>query len=199
MIDVGQALEQMLFDDNTASQTYELYGPKTYTTAEISEMVDREIFKKRRHVNVPKRILKPIAGIVNKALWWPIMSADEIEREFHDQVIDPNAKTFKDLGIEPADITNFTYHYLVSFVHPSLSRKGMFADSHTAKLSQQRLLRPSSSDREGKEGGQGVYSRALIFFGGLHMEACRLYKSIVEHLASRRNTGRLDWMLWWEL
>ncbi|CCC09481.1 hypothetical protein SMACR_03511 [Sordaria macrospora] len=115
VIDVGQALEQMLFDDNTASETFELYGPKTYSTAEISEMVDREIYKKRRHVNVPKRILKPIAGVVNKALWWPIMSADEIEREFHDQVIDPSAKTFKDLGIEPADIANFTYHYLQSY------------------------------------------------------------------------------------
>ncbi|KAK3391613.1 NADH-ubiquinone oxidoreductase 40 kDa subunit, mitochondrial [Sordaria brevicollis] len=115
VIDVGKALEQMLFDDNTASETFELYGPKTYTTAEISEMVDREIYKRRRHLNVPKRILKPIAGVLNKALWWPIMSADEIEREFHDQVIDPSAKTFKDLGIEPADITNFTYHYLQSY------------------------------------------------------------------------------------
>lgn len=140
MIDVGQALEQMLFDDNTASETFELYGPKTYSTAEISEMVDREIYKKRRHVNVPKRILKPIAGVVNKALWWPIMSADEIEREFHDQVIDPSAKTFKDLGIEPADIANFTYHYLVSSIHLSSGRKGKFTDSHIAKLSQQRLL-----------------------------------------------------------
>ncbi|KAK3487239.1 NADH-ubiquinone oxidoreductase 40 kDa subunit, mitochondrial [Neurospora crassa] len=115
VIDVGQALEQMLWDDNTASETFELYGPKTYTTAEISEMVDREIYKRRRHVNVPKKILKPIAGVLNKALWWPIMSADEIEREFHDQVIDPEAKTFKDLGIEPADIANFTYHYLQSY------------------------------------------------------------------------------------
>ncbi|KAK3951588.1 NADH-ubiquinone oxidoreductase [Pseudoneurospora amorphoporcata] len=116
VIDVGQALEQMLFDDNTASETFELYGPKTYTTAEISEMVDREIYKKRRHVNVPKKILKPIAGVMNKVLWWPVMSADEIEREFHDQVIDPSAKTFKDLGIEPADIANFTYHYLAIWV-----------------------------------------------------------------------------------
>ncbi|KAL0467807.1 NADH/ubiquinone oxidoreductase [Neurospora intermedia] len=115
VIDVGQALEQMLWDDNTASETFELYGPKTYTTAEISEMVDREIYKRRRHVNVPKKILKPIAGVLNKALWWPIMSADEIEREFHNQVIDPEAKTFKDLGIEPADIANFTYHYLQSY------------------------------------------------------------------------------------
>jgi NADH dehydrogenase (ubiquinone) 1 alpha subcomplex subunit 9 len=104
----------MLYDDTTASQTYELYGPKNYSTAEIAELVDREIYKKRRHINLPKAILKPIAGLINKALWWPIMSADEVEREFHDQVIDRSAKTFKDLGITPAEIADFTYHYLVS-------------------------------------------------------------------------------------
>jgi len=104
----------MLYDDTTASQTYELYGPKNYSTAEIAELVDREIYKKRRHINLPKAILKPLAGLVNRALWWPIMSADEVEREFHDQVIDDTAKTFKDLGITPGELADFTYHYLVS-------------------------------------------------------------------------------------
>ncbi|KAK4452059.1 hypothetical protein QBC34DRAFT_399034 [Podospora aff. communis PSN243] len=115
VVDVGQALEIMLYDDTTAAQTYELYGPKNYSTAEIAELVDREIYKKRRHINVPKAILKPVAGLLNKVLWWPIMSADEVEREFHDQVIDPTAKTFKDLGITPAEIADFTYHYLQGF------------------------------------------------------------------------------------
>ncbi len=112
-IDVGRALEVMLEDDSTASETYELYGPKNYSTAEIAELVDREIIKHRRHINVPKRILKPLAGLLNRALWWPIMAADEIEREFIDQRIDPAAKTFKDLGIEPAELSNLTFHYLV--------------------------------------------------------------------------------------
>jgi len=103
----------MLYDDKTASQTFELYGPKNYSTAEIAELVDREIFKRRRHINLPKSILKPAAGLLNRLLWWDIMSADEVEREFHDQVIDETAKTFKDLGIEPTDISKWTYHYLV--------------------------------------------------------------------------------------
>lgn len=113
VIDVGKALEQMLYDDNTASQTYELYGPKNYSTAEIAALVDREIVKHRRHINVPKPILKPLAKVLNQALWWPVMSADEVEREFIDQSIDPKAKTFRDLGIEPAELENLTYHYLV--------------------------------------------------------------------------------------
>ncbi|EJT75237.1 NADH-ubiquinone oxidoreductase 40 kDa subunit [Gaeumannomyces tritici R3-111a-1] len=114
-IDVGRALEKMLYDDSTASQTYELHGPKNYSMAEIAEMVDREIFKKRRHVNVPKAILKPVAALLNRVLWWDVMSADEIEREFIDQEIDETAKTFADLGIEPGDISKFTYHYLQGF------------------------------------------------------------------------------------
>jgi NADH dehydrogenase (ubiquinone) 1 alpha subcomplex subunit 9 len=108
----------MLFDDSTASQTFELYGPKNYSTAEIAELVDREIYKKRTHINVPKLILKPVAGILNRVLWWPVLSAEDVEREFIDQMIDPTAKTFKDLGIEPADISQFTYHYLVSSHFP---------------------------------------------------------------------------------
>lgn len=104
----------MLYDDSTASETYELFGPKNYSTAEIAQLVDKEIFKKRRHINLPKKILKPAANILNKALWWPVLSADEIEREFIDQTIDPKAKTFKDLGIEPAELSSLTFHYLVS-------------------------------------------------------------------------------------
>lgn len=111
---MGSALEKMLYDDSTAGETFELYGPKQYSLAQIAGMVDKEIFKQRRHINVPKAILKPVAGILNRALWWHTLSADEVEREFLDQVIDPEAKTFKDLGIEPTDIANFTYHYLVS-------------------------------------------------------------------------------------
>ncbi|EFY99531.1 NAD dependent epimerase/dehydratase family protein [Metarhizium robertsii] len=114
-IDVGAALEKMLYDDSTTGQTFELYGPREYSMRQIATMVDKEIYKQRRHINVPKRILKPIAGVLNKALWWHTMSADEVEREFMDQVIDPTAKTFKDLGIEPGDIANFTYHYLQGF------------------------------------------------------------------------------------
>ncbi|KAJ2971522.1 hypothetical protein NUW58_g9395 [Xylaria curta] len=114
-IDVGHALELMMYDDKTAGQTFELYGPKNYSTAEIAEMVDREIYKKRRHINVPKAILEPAAGLLNRLLWWPILSAEDVQREFIDQKIDETAKTFADLGITPGDISNYTYHYLQGY------------------------------------------------------------------------------------
>ena len=114
-IDIGSALSVMAEDDSTASQTYELHGPRPYTMAEIASLVDREIVKHRRHINIPPFLLKRIARLLNKYIWWPTMSEDEVEREFLDQVIDPNAKGFKDLGIEPGDIGNFTFQYLQDY------------------------------------------------------------------------------------
>ncbi|KAF2827205.1 NAD(P)-binding protein [Ophiobolus disseminans] len=114
-IDVGMALEQMLHDDTTAAETFELYGPTQYSMAELNELVQKEAMKKSRHVNIPKAIMKPIATYANKFLWWPIHSGDEVEREFIDQVIDPRAKTFKDLDIEPVELKSLTYEYLKGY------------------------------------------------------------------------------------
>jgi NADH dehydrogenase (ubiquinone) 1 alpha subcomplex subunit 9 len=114
-IDVGHALEVMLQDDSTASETFELFGPRNYSTAELAELVDKEIIKRRRHINVPKALMKPVANALNRLLWWHTTSPDEVEREFIDQKIDPKAKTFSDLGIEPVEITSVIYHYLQSY------------------------------------------------------------------------------------
>ncbi|KAJ4348302.1 Protein-lysine N-methyltransferase efm5 [Didymosphaeria variabile] len=119
VIDVGMALEKMLHDDTTAAETFELYGPTGYTMAEINELVGNEIIKNRRHVNVPRRLLKPIAAALNKYIWWPTISADEVEREFIDQTIDPKAKTYKDLDIEPVDLKSVLYEYLKGYRSPS--------------------------------------------------------------------------------
>ncbi|KAJ5125312.1 copper/iron-regulated glutamine amidotransferase [Penicillium atrosanguineum] len=111
--DVARALERMLHDESTVGQTFELYGPKEYSSAEIAELVDTEIVKERTRINVPKKLLKPFAFYLNKYLWWHTMSADEVEREHIDQVIDSEAKTFADLGMtELADLADLTFHYL---------------------------------------------------------------------------------------
>lgn len=136
----------MLHDDSTTEQTYELYGPKNYSTAEIADLVDKEIIKHRRHINLPKAILKPVAGVLNRTLWWPVISADEVEREFIDQHIDPTAKTFKDLGIEPAELSSLTFHYLVS-----QSSFHIYNESHPnspqARIPKCGILRFATGDR----------------------------------------------------
>jgi NADH dehydrogenase (ubiquinone) 1 alpha subcomplex subunit 9 len=153
VIDVGMALEAMMYDDNTASETYELYGPKNYSMAEIAELVDREIIKRRRHINIPRAIRQPIAKYMNRFLWWPVGSADEVEREFIDQVIDRSAKTFADLGIEPVDLESMIFQYLVGTRNKT--SKSFMADS-LATIPIIRLLRPTSHDREGAKGRKEV-------------------------------------------
>ena len=114
VIDVGAALETIGMDDNSAGETFELYGPKNYSLKEISELVDKEIMKTRRHINLPKIIAAPTYELLNKVLWWPVGCKDQVEREFMNQFIDKNAKTFADLNMEPGDIAAFTFKYLVS-------------------------------------------------------------------------------------
>lgn len=114
-IDVGAALEVMLLDDNTAQQTYELYGPTQYSMAEIHDICAKEVFRRRPVVNIPKAIRKPTTLALSKLLWFVETNPDLIEREFLDQVIDPTAKTFKDLGIEPMEMKACTYEYLQGF------------------------------------------------------------------------------------
>jgi NADH dehydrogenase (ubiquinone) 1 alpha subcomplex subunit 9 len=113
-IDVGQALETITFDDSTAGETYELYGPTNYSLHEIADLVTEEIMKTRRKLNMPPQIRAPVLDLLNKLLWWDVGTGDMVAREFIDQKIDPLAKTFKDLGIEPAELKNLTYQYLVS-------------------------------------------------------------------------------------
>ncbi|KAI9656112.1 MAG: NADH-ubiquinone oxidoreductase 40 kDa subunit [Alyxoria varia] len=114
-IDVGAALEVMIQDDNTASQTYELYGPKEYTMAQIHEIVSKEIIKHRSAINVPAFIRRPACQVLNKAVWWMETSGDMVTREFINQHIDPNARTFADLGIEPVTVESCTYEYLQGY------------------------------------------------------------------------------------
>jgi NADH dehydrogenase (ubiquinone) 1 alpha subcomplex subunit 9 len=151
-IDVGMALENMVHDDNTASQTFELYGPTNYSMAEIAEIVDQEIIKHRRHINLPAAVRKPLLKAMNKALWWPVGSEDQVEREFIDQVVDPSAKTFADLNIEPAELKSLTYQYLVSseWVPKVLSKKLTITHQLPYRSSSFYDL-PPSTEREKRE------------------------------------------------
>lgn len=158
-IDVGEALEVIGYDDSTAGETFELYGPKQYSMKEISQMVDKEIMKTRRHINLPKPVIKTLMGVLNKALWWPLGSADQIEREFHDQFIDKNAKTFADLDLVPGDIANFTYAYLVS-IESCIENETIQLTKPLAPLPQRLILRPPSHVGEGEARGEEVPSRS---------------------------------------
>lgn len=83
--------------------------------ADLRDIVNGEVLKANPVINIPKFAAKPITLLLNKLLWFTSMNPDLIEREFIDQVIDPKAKTFRDLGIEPTELTTMTYEYLQGF------------------------------------------------------------------------------------
>lgn len=109
--DVALALEKIAFDDSTAGKTYELYGPKEYTMAEIVSLVKQTTKNDIREVNLPKRIHQLISD-ATQYLFWAATSRDEIERGFINQTVDPNALTFADLGITPAKMEERMLHLL---------------------------------------------------------------------------------------
>jgi len=115
VVDVGRALAAMVYDDTTAGQTFELYGPSAYTIAEIRQMVFDVTKRPHQHINIPKPIQKILRGIL-EIIWWPVTTPDDVEREFIDQKIDRTAKTFKDLGIDKIDdiqdkLLEYVRHY----------------------------------------------------------------------------------------
>jgi len=111
VIDVGRALEIMAYDDHTAGQTYELFGPREYSKEQVAHLIYRMTLKYKKRINLPKPVLKTTAAILNK-IYWPTYAPDEIEREFIDQKIDATAKTFKDLGIEPSELDDLAFQYV---------------------------------------------------------------------------------------
>jgi NADH dehydrogenase (ubiquinone) 1 alpha subcomplex subunit 9 len=112
--------------------------------SEINDLVGKEIYKNRRHVNIPKTLMKPIAHALNKYIWWPTTSVDEVEREFVDMTVDPKAKTFKDLGIEPVDIKGLLYEYLVSTL--DRNEGGLMLIPCTERIPQLTILRSTAHD-----------------------------------------------------
>ena len=103
-----------MLDDSTAGQTYELYGPQKMSMADLAAVVDKEIIQRRRHINLPKSVMKPLAEVLNRVLWWQSLTPDMVEREFIDQKIDRKAKTFSDLNIKASRVQDHTYDILVS-------------------------------------------------------------------------------------
>ncbi|EWC45546.1 mitochondrial NADH-ubiquinone oxidoreductase subunit [Drechslerella stenobrocha 248] len=119
VMDVGKALEVITYDDSTAGQTFELYGPRQYTQGQIRELIKKETLQSLSHINIPQ----PLHKLYRSAwewVYWPQKSADEVIREHIDQVIDPTAKTFVDLGI---DKTDDLAHGMIAYVRQYRSNK----------------------------------------------------------------------------
>ncbi|KAI5479490.1 hypothetical protein MNV49_003432 [Pseudohyphozyma bogoriensis] len=112
VLDVAEALKVMMDAPSTASSTFALAGPKTYTFEQLLSLVEALTLKKLRGPNFPRPVLA-LASRLWDLVWWPTVSPDEVVRRFIDDVaVDPSLKGFADLGIEPDVVEDVAIVYL---------------------------------------------------------------------------------------
>lgn len=137
VLDVAKGLEHIGYDDSTAGQTFELYGPEKMTFLEIRQMIHgiTQDFAQAGPISynfadyqIPLQLAKLIAG-VKQIPYWKLTNPDQVERHMIHQTIDPNAKTFADLGINDLDqLANVIFSYVKQWRHPLISQKGSSKD-----------------------------------------------------------------------
>jgi NADH dehydrogenase (ubiquinone) 1 alpha subcomplex subunit 9 len=82
--DVAAALDTMLNAPLTSTaSTFALPGPQVYTYNDILHLLSFISFKPFSSApTIPKPIALALSNIVNRVLWWPVVSPDEVERRF---------------------------------------------------------------------------------------------------------------------
>ncbi|KAK6200442.1 NADH dehydrogenase 1 alpha subcomplex 9 [Scheffersomyces amazonensis] len=145
VLDVARALEKIGFDDSTVGQTFELAGPEKLSYFEIRQMIHgiTQDFSNAGPFSysfgdyyLPVQLAKLIAEIKQFA-YWRMTNPDQVERHLINQVIDPSAKGFKDLGIEDVDnLADVLFTYVKHWRHPLISQKGAPSKKELARLRQ---------------------------------------------------------------
>jgi len=145
VLDAARALEKIGFDDSTAGQVFELYGQEKLTYLEIRQMIHgiTQDFSNAGPLsynfadyNLPLPIAKLIAE-VKQLPYWKMTNPDQIERHLINQVIDPSAKTFKDLGIEDTTrLADVLFTYVKQWRHPLIAMKGAPTKKELERLRQ---------------------------------------------------------------
>jgi NADH dehydrogenase (ubiquinone) 1 alpha subcomplex subunit 9 len=91
VLDVAEALSVMLTAPLTSTaSTFALPGPEAYSFNELLNLVEFFTFKKLADKpTVPRFAVEMLAKVLNRAIWWPTINPDEIQRKYID-----------DLGVE---------------------------------------------------------------------------------------------------
>ena len=86
VMDVAEALNVMMTAPVTSvASTFALPGPKVHTLNSLQNLVSAMTMKPVSSApSLPKPIAKMLATLLNRGLWWPTVSPDEIERKYID-------------------------------------------------------------------------------------------------------------------
>ncbi|HEY7977564.1 MAG TPA: complex I NDUFA9 subunit family protein, partial [Rhizomicrobium sp.] len=112
--DVADAIVKCVSDTATKGKTYELGGPGTYSFKELMQLVLQETGRSRPLVPVPFW-LASIKAMFLQFLPGKLLTPDQVTSLKTDNLVSPNALTFKDLGIMPDSIEAILPAYLWRF------------------------------------------------------------------------------------
>ncbi|KAF8523207.1 NADH dehydrogenase [Gautieria morchelliformis] len=112
VLDVAQALHNFI-DLPPQPQIYSLPGPRTYTYEELLDLVSSVTYNPHSSApTLPKRIASFLAR-VSQVAWWPIISPDEVERRYINDVSEAEVPgDWGKLGVEPDVIEMHALKYL---------------------------------------------------------------------------------------
>lgn len=108
-MDVATALAKLMIMPPTPG-TFSLPGPATLTNAYVLDLIRSLTYSAPSTAPVmPKSVAKAIAKAA-QAAWWPLISPDEVERRYIDDVETPDDWSVFD--IEPAHIEQLALTYV---------------------------------------------------------------------------------------
>lgn len=86
VMDVAEALNVMLTSPVTSTaSTFALPGPKVHSFNSLQNLLSAMTMKPVSSApTLPKPIATALATLLNRGLWWPTVSPDEIERKYID-------------------------------------------------------------------------------------------------------------------
>ena len=122
---VAEAITAAVVRNDAQGNTYELGGASSYTFNELFEFIGRTVGRKCYAMPIPFFVAKPM-GLTFGALFryvWPLstgilgappITGDQVELLKQDNVVSPEAKTLKDLGVstlQTVEATTPSYLY----------------------------------------------------------------------------------------
>jgi NADH dehydrogenase len=114
--DVADAIMAILKDPSTAGRLYELGGPRVISFRELMELMLHEIGRRRILFPLPLSVAEMEAFFL-EMLPVPPLTRDQVKLLGQDNVVDPLALTFKDLGIQPTAVEAVIPTYLGRYRH----------------------------------------------------------------------------------
>src|SRR5512134_1931688 len=112
--DVADAFMAVLRDPGTAGKLYELGGPRVIGFRELMQIMLREIGRKRALVPLPLSIAQ-LEAVFLEMLPVPPLTRDQVKLLGRDNIVNPAALSFKDLGIQPTGVEVVLPTYLSRF------------------------------------------------------------------------------------